>query len=107
MEPKKPDINLLASHQDQVVSIPEHAKIFLNSEFCPNAGFYIKDQVVTFQGHPEFSPEYSKALMDLRENVIPKEQFTRGQASLKHAESIDHLLVTRWILAFIRQAALS
>ena len=38
--------------------------------------------MIGFQGHPEFTPEYARALMELRRDVIPAERIDAGLASL-------------------------
>ena len=37
--PKEVTLNIC--HQDQVLEVPEGAKVYAKSEFCENAGFYI------------------------------------------------------------------
>ena len=37
-----------------------------SSDFCPYAAYAIGDQVLCFQGHPEFVHDYSRELLELR-----------------------------------------
>ena len=76
-------LSLLVSHRDQVVALPKEAKLLAFSEFCPNAAYQIKDQVLCFQGHPEFTPQYANALMQARKDIIPSETFELAQKSLQ------------------------
>jgi len=99
MRPFKPEINLLASHQDQVVKLPPRARLIARSDFCPNAGFTIGGHIVTFQGHPEFVKGYSRALLDARRKVLGEEVYARGVQSLE--KPVDSPLVARWILNFV------
>ncbi len=56
-----------ASHQDQVVEAPATARVIAGNDFCPNAGLVYTDRrAASFQGHPEFSPAYAEALVNLR-----------------------------------------
>ena len=68
------EVTLNICHQDQVLRPPQGATIYAKSEFCENAGFYIKDKVLTMQAHPEFLVDFIKALLTARRDVtIPKE----------------------------------
>ena len=92
---------LRVSHQDQVTELPPDAKLFASSEFCPIAGFQTGDHFLSFQGHPEFSKEYAKALINKRVERIGEELSQKAIESLKnevHSETVGD-----WILRFIRK----
>ncbi len=99
MEPPMDEFALLSSHKDQVVSLPDGATRFATSEFCPCAGFVWNDLVLTFQGHPEFTKSYSATMMQMRNEVLGPEIFSRGMASLDEGTHEDS--VARWILNFL------
>lgn len=62
-----PNIAIAASHQDQVITPPDAAEIFLASEFTPNAGLIYKNAVtLSLQPHPEFKSDYMMALAESR-----------------------------------------
>ena len=65
MKPYFPDghMHLLYSHHDQVMSLPADAVLCATSDFCKNESFRIGNQVITFQGHPEFTVAYSRHLL--------------------------------------------
>ena len=68
------EVTLNICHQDQVLLTPQGATVYAKSKFCENAGFYIKDKVLTMQAHPEFLVDFTKALLTARRDVtIPKE----------------------------------
>jgi GMP synthase-like glutamine amidotransferase len=69
MDPEVSELTLLISHQDQVTQLPEGATVIASSDFCPNAAYHIRDQVLCFQGHPEFVHDYSRALLDARQDT--------------------------------------
>lgn len=54
---------LLYSHHDQVTVLPQGATLCATSDFCRNESYRIGNQVVTFQGHPEFTVAYSRHLL--------------------------------------------
>ena len=56
-----------ASHQDQVVAAPPGAHVTLASAFTPYAGLEYGD-AISFQFHPEFTPAFSTALIESRED---------------------------------------
>lgn len=99
MSPDLEDLTLLISHQDQVTRLPENATLLASSEFCPIASYCIGDQVLCFQGHPEFVHDYSRALLDLRQQHIGEPAYTRGVDSLQH----DHQghMVAEWMMRFV------
>jgi GMP synthase-like glutamine amidotransferase len=99
MQPFRPSFRLLSSHKDQVVELPERARLFAASAHCPHGGFTVDHHIITFQGHPEFAKGYSRALMDARRGILGEEVYERGVASLE--EELDADAVARWILNFV------
>lgn len=91
---------LLASYQDQVVKLPKHAALLAGNSFCPNAMYQLGETILTFQGHPEFSKEYCRGLMDMRQEQLGRDTYKRGVESLN--EAIDAQLVGQWIVEFFR-----
>jgi GMP synthase-like glutamine amidotransferase len=59
-----------AFHQDQVVRLPPGARALAASEFTPFAAIGYDDNTVSLQGHPEFSPAFSAALIEARRDVF-------------------------------------
>jgi len=92
---------LLASHQDQVMAAPEGAEVIASNAHCEIAGLRLGSCVLTFQGHPEFIPEYAEEIMRFRHDMIGAERVEQGMASLKtHAH--QGARIARWILDFLR-----
>ena len=91
-------LSLLVSHQDQVVQLPEHAELIASSGFCPIAAFQVGNTALCFQGHPEFTPAFSRALMEHRRERIGDANVDAGIASLKQPHMSE--AVARWILEF-------
>ena len=102
MAPPAKAINLLSSHQDQVIQLPNGAQLIAGNDFCPVAGFTLGRQVLTFQGHPEFRKAYSEDLMNLRRRQIGEATYQAGMTSL--AEDTHRILVGRWMLNFCQAA---
>lgn len=95
-------LQLLASHQDQVMALPAGMTVLASNAHCPIAAYYQPDRVLCFQGHPEFTADYAAALMTLRKAVYPEALFNTAHASLAgHHDGID---VGRWMAQFIALA---
>jgi GMP synthase-like glutamine amidotransferase len=101
MQPRTEQLSLLISHQDQVTTAPTNACVFASSAFCPVAAYYIGDQVLCFQGHPEFVPDYSRSIMDIRQANYGEELYQKGINSLQ----LEHQgnMVAEWMMRFVAQ----
>lgn len=96
------EVNLIVSHQDQVVDLPKRMQPIGGSEFCPIYFCVIDDHALSIQGHPEFSREYSRALMEMRRGLIPEPVIEAGIRSLELP--LDDDTVFRWMVRFLRHA---
>ena len=99
MSPQVEELTLLISHQDQVTRLPENATVIASSDFCPNAAYHIGDQVLCFQGHPEFIHDYSRALLELRQDKLGQEVYRKGIDSLAHEHQGS--TVAEWMMRFV------
>jgi len=99
--PRDNSVRLIHLHQDQVVRLPEDAKRIGSNDFCANAMFHIGDNVFCMQGHPEFTPDYTAALMDARVDIMGQERVAEATRSLED----DHqgVAIAGWIASFFRQ----
>jgi len=101
LKPAAPDasFNLLASHQDQVLTLPPGATLLARSDFCPIAAYAIDDHVFCVQPHPEFVEAYSAYLLDKRRERVGEERYAiaRAELSLPH----DGLTVARFMQRFV------
>lgn len=86
--------DLLVSHQDQVVALPEDARLLATSEHAPVAAFSA-GSMLGFQGHPEFTSAYAAALMDSRRDRIPAGVIADAQPTL--STPTDHAAIARVI----------
>lgn len=100
--PQLQQVRLLVSHQDQVQQLPSQAELLLSSEFCPYAAFYIRHQVLCFQGHPEFTPAFAKGLLATRRERYTPTQLAAALAS--YAKGHDGDLIALCMLQFVQQA---
>ncbi|HEY6662749.1 MAG TPA: type 1 glutamine amidotransferase [Sphingomicrobium sp.] len=87
-----------ASHQDQVVVQPPNTQIVAASDFTPYAALAWTDRpAISFQFHPEFSPDFAKALIAERYDRVPDPD--TAIASLDAPN--DNARVGGWIRRFL------
>ncbi len=87
-----------ASHQDQVVVQPPNTDVVAASDFTPFAGLAWRDRpAISFQFHPEFAPDYAKALIEKRYDIVPEPD--AAIASLDAPN--DNERVAGWIRRFL------
>ena len=94
-------LSIPVSHQDQIIDLPQDATVLAASEFTPYAVLeYPQRRAISFQGHPEFSPEYAEALIDLRRGSRYQQDFAdAAAASLKKPN--DAQRVSGWVRNFL------
>jgi GMP synthase-like glutamine amidotransferase len=94
-------LNLLASHQDQVRTLPEGATLLARSAFCPIAAYAVEDHVFCIQPHPEFVEDYSAWILQKRPESVTAERraAVRADMALPH----DGLDVARYMQAFVER----
>ncbi|HEY0413575.1 MAG TPA: type 1 glutamine amidotransferase [Allosphingosinicella sp.] len=86
------------SHQDQIVVQPPHSHILARSDFSPFGMLAYDDQpAISMQFHPEFAPDYAKALIEVRRERLPDPD--GAFASLDRPN--DRARVGKWIRRFL------
>ena len=87
-----------ASHQDQIVVQPPRTEVVAQSKFTLFAALAWADRpAISFQFHPEFSPEFAKALIEMRFDIVPDP--AAAIASLDAPN--DNARVGSWIRRFL------
>lgn len=61
-----PTLDMLLFHQDQVVSLPDGARVLGGNAFCPIGIVRYAEPVLTAQFHPEFTLPFIRDLIDMR-----------------------------------------
>ena len=98
MDPVK-TIAVPASHQDQVVIQPPNTAIVASSPFTEFAAFAWTDRpAISFQFHPEFSPDFAKALIAERYDIVPDPDAAIGSLDAPN----DNARVAGWIRRFLQ-----
>jgi GMP synthase-like glutamine amidotransferase len=97
-----PEFAVACSHQDQVITPPAEAEVFLASDFTPNAGLvYRNGAALSLQPHPEFEDDYTLALTELRRGKAPAPVIDTALASV--ARPSDSREVAGYLGAFLRR----
>lgn len=102
LAPAAGQFELLASHQDQVVTLPPGARVLAASAPCPVAAFELGPLAVGIQGHPEFTRAYAQDLFETRRAQIGDALCDAAASGLAAPISAD--LVTGWLCNFIEHA---
>ena len=87
-----------ASHQDQVIAPPPGPVVTMASAFTPHAGLAWSGEAISFQFHPEFEPDYAKALIETRRGRLVDAD--AAIASLDRPN--DNARVAGWIERFLK-----
>ncbi|WP_232630507.1 glutamine amidotransferase-related protein [Methylobacterium sp. Leaf118] len=96
-------IAIPVSHQDQVVALPPGARVLAGSAFTPFGVLAYDDRpALSFQCHPEFRPDYARALTD--GHRAGAEDPALVQAALASLDGpADNDRVAGWIRRFLRE----
>lgn len=93
---------VVTSHEDQVQTLPPGGEVLGWNEHCPVSVMAVGSTMLGIQGHPEFEPSYSAALMESRRgHIIPEETVEAGMRTLDEAPDGD--LLANWIVEFIEK----
>ncbi len=96
-------LTLDAWHQDQVVDLPEDARILASSDFCPHAALAYGDKVLSYQAHPEFPADYTRDLIEVRgPGIVPDDLLAR--AADQTCQPNDSARIAARIAAFFTHA---
>jgi GMP synthase-like glutamine amidotransferase len=97
MDPVR-QITVPVSHQDQIVVQPPATQILAASAFSPFGMLAYDDQpAISMQFHPEFEPDYTRALIERRRAILPDPD--AALASLDAPD--DRARVAEWIARFL------
>ena len=91
-------VSIPASHQDQIVIQPPATEVVASSIFTPYAALAWRDQpAISFQFHPEFSPDFARALIEIR-----RDRLTDADAAIASLDRPnDNARVGTWIRRFL------
>jgi GMP synthase-like glutamine amidotransferase len=97
---KVEEIAIPVSHQDQIVVQPPASHILAASLFSPFGMLRYDDQpAMSMQFHPEFEPDFTRALIERRRGYLPDPD--AAIASLEGRD--DRARVASWIRNFLEE----
>jgi GMP synthase-like glutamine amidotransferase len=99
MTPRLDSFGVVLSCQDQVQELPPGATLLAGNEACP-LGMFQVGRMLAIQGHPEYTPEYSRSLMELRRERIGQDRVNAGIATLRDPRHSVEL--GGWIRRFLQ-----
>ena len=100
MRPAADSFALVASHEDQVVALPDGAEVLATSDYCPVAAMAVGATAVGLQPHVEFDTAISARLVDLGSDLIGADAAAAARRTLSTAP--DRRLVAGWMARFLR-----
>lgn len=80
-------MSLFYNHHDQVVKLPKDAILMSTSKFCNVESFRIGNNILAFQGHPEYVSEFA---LNLIENHADDELLEVRQEALKSINTLKN-----------------
>lgn len=96
-------LTLDAWHQDQIVALPEGARVLAESDFCPHAALAYGDRVLSYQAHPEFSADYTRDLLERRgPGLVPNDLLDAARATT--GKPNDSMKIAAAIADFFKRA---
>ena len=88
-------------HQDQVMQLPPDAELLGGDEFCPYLFFTLNDQILGFQGHPEFTTELMSEIIAEDKKLVEPHVYQAALQSLNEGVP-DNRLLAHWIVNFLQ-----
>ena len=91
---------LNAWHQDQVTVLPKGATRLATSSFCRNAALAYDNRALSYQAHPEFTNDFTRDLLAMRVDQLPRNLTDSAGIALKHLTPSPH--IAQQIVQFFR-----
>lgn len=95
-----PDLRLIFSHEDQVLQLPPGAQLLASNSFCPHQMFLVEEHIFCMQGHPEFTADFAKTLLDQRIEILGETLYQQAVKSLE--QKTDSLEVGESVVRFLQ-----
>ena len=95
--------SLIASHQDQVLTVPREAELVASASSCPFGAYTVGTNVMCVQGHPEFGPELAASLYRSRTERIGESAVTAALSTLDRP--LNRSDVARWLLETLQRSS--
>ncbi len=97
--PLPDQVNVMFSHGDQIIELPEGAQVLGHTEHCPYAAICIDDRILGLQCHPEFTPDFMEKIITKNTPHFGIEMATQARQSLSRKN--DSIAVLKFISDFM------
>ena len=97
------DGSALVFHQDQVVRLPPGATVAGGSDHCPFGALEYEFPALSVQYHPEFTPDYVRALAELYGGSTISEDLAQAALDSVNTQLVDNKRIATWVAGFFRQ----
>lgn len=94
-------VSLNAWHQDQVVQLPQGAKVLGSNAHCQNAMISYGDHIFTVQAHPEFSAAVVDGLATYRSATVPPELVETARSKMD--QPLSNVLLAKEIASVLKR----
>ena len=98
------EIDLYASHIEQVVKLPMGASRIASSDGCENAGFVLGDHIFTIQHHPEMTHDFISALVEVLDEYVGRDVTKNARREL-NSRRADRKQFAQWVVQFFEHGA--
>ena len=95
-------LNLHAFHQDQVLSLPEGARVIAKTDHCPHAALIYKGRAISFQPHPEFSKIFEIDLILSASGVTVPEELANKAIRELAGTSVHNAEIMKLLAKFFK-----
>ncbi|WP_170359130.1 type 1 glutamine amidotransferase [Ruegeria arenilitoris] len=95
-------ITLNAWHQDQVIELPEDARVLGTNTFCRNAMVAYGENVWTVQAHPEYGDAFIQGLMNTRGKGVVPDALMEAAANRLPAQN-DNPKIGQFMAEFLKK----
>jgi GMP synthase (glutamine-hydrolysing) len=89
-------------HRDVVLSYPADAEPLAETDVCPVQAMLIPGRAITVQGHPEFTEEIVREILEVRHvnGILPDAVFKSGMDRVGNEH--DGVAIAQAFLRFLR-----
>ncbi|KAK0641321.1 class I glutamine amidotransferase-like protein [Cercophora newfieldiana] len=90
-------------HRDQALGVPPGATLLASSAICPNHGFLTPGNLITVQGHPEFTSDIMREILESRRAIglFTDDVYESGME--RRSEAHDGVFMARAFLKFLQE----
>jgi len=88
-------------HKDIVYGFPSSVEEIGYSPVCDNQGMYVKDKLITVQGHPEFTKEIVEEILNARYSKGVFTDMVFEDAMKRLTDHDDGIIVGQAFLRFL------